>query len=171
VPEGVGGCGSGSTAVVSVDTNFTTFSAGFTVDGDVKGCGISASISLTVGINGEHMVNRNQDVSGRTGETRFEFNPLIAQFQAARRIKADVKDNFIVLNMLHWYLHTLIDLYGQIGCEPIVRAPFVDGSDQVRPCGGDFCSLHSGTFGKRDYLRMTFSDGVSASAFLLSSMP
>lgn len=88
------------------------------------------------------MIDRHTDFASNAGKSRLELDELIAQFQCARRIKTDVQDNFTILDVFAGYMDRVIDRNGDIGRKPIVCAPFVERTNQVRSSRRRVPSIH-----------------------------
>ncbi len=95
----------------------------------------SHALSIFSRINGHDPAHGHHDVSGHATKTGFELDEPIVQLQATGGIKADVQNNFTVAHIFARHLHAVIDRHGHIRRETVVRAPFVQSPNQVRPCG------------------------------------
>ena len=104
------------------------------------------------------------DGSDAEAETRLELDEIVAESQAARGLEADVEHDLVVLHVLHRHLYAGIHMHRDVGREAVVGAPLVQRAQQVGPGRS---ALPVGAEGlchaARTYLRITFSDGVSAS--------
>jgi len=112
-------------------------------------------------VNGRDVAHRNDDLPRHTPKTGFEFNELIAQLHAAGRIETDVEHNLAVFDVVHGHTHRRIDLNRQIRRKAVFGAPLIQCPNQVRAGGRRV--LSSKCHDRTAYLRITFSDGVSAS--------
>ncbi len=84
-------------------------------------------------VDRHHMVDRHDDFARAAAEAGLEFDLLVAEFQAAGGLEADVEHDLVVLDVLLRYLHLGIDEDRDVGREAIVGAPIVQGTDQVGP--------------------------------------
>src|SRR6218665_307194 len=120
-------------------------------------------------VNGNHPSYRHQDLARLAAEPGPELDELIAQLQRVGGFMADVEDDLSVLDIFLRHLHGTVDTHGHIRRQAIVYAPFVHRTNQVGARGyGVLCSHGCGgprrwVGGRKTaYLRMTFSEGVSA---------
>ena len=90
-----------------------------------------------------------------TAEATIATDILVAELQVLHGIPTDIQNDLPVLYVASRYLRVFVHLHCQIRGISGIRAPFIDGADQVG-LGGRL--VYHG-----DYLRMAFSAGVSAS--------
>ena len=119
-------------------------------------------------VDRDHVVDRHDDLARRAAETRLELDEVVAELQRAGRLEADVEHDLAVLHVLASAPARCVDEHRDIRREAVVGAPVVQRADQVR--AGRRALRVAGAIGgvvmrraSRRYLRMTFSDGVSAS--------
>ena len=84
--------------------------------------------------------------------SQLDVSQLVANLEVSRSVRADIQHYLTVANKFQRYACTAVYPDGDIRRQPIVSTPFPDGTDQV---------------GRRWqrilHLRITFSEGVSAS--------
>ena len=110
----------------------------------------------------------------RAIKTRLKSDPFVAKVQLIRRIIAHIQNDNAIAHMLQRHLHILVDQNLQVGRVAVLGAPSMRRAQQVgaQGRGGLFFALHKKravmscpycALKSAPYLRMTFSDGVSAS--------
>ena len=85
-----------------------------------------------------HTIDWDNDISSNAGKSTLEFNVIVTQLETTGSVKTDIQDNFFVLDMFLGYLRGLIDLHGDVRRQAIIRTPFMQRTNEVRPCGGRF---------------------------------
>lgn len=110
-------------------------------------------------VDGNHMVDWNHHFARDATKTCLELDEIIAQREVTRGVKAGIEDNLVVFDKLPRHLHRIIHGHRQVGSEAVVTAPFVQRPDEIRACRWHVVRNQ----GRHGHLRMTFSEGVSAS--------
>lgn len=130
----------------------------------------SHALAVFAGVDGDHVFHGDDDVARDAAEAGAEMDHVVVHLQAGGCREADVQDDLAILDELARHAGVGVDHGCQVGRVAVVGAPLVDGAQQVR-FGGDF--RHGDSMrrfraglcrrGGAAYLRMTFSEGVSAS--------
>ncbi|AKU67223.1 hypothetical protein ADJ79_08305 [Ottowia sp. oral taxon 894] len=89
-------------------------------------------------IDREHPIDGYENISRHAAKTGLEFNIVIAHFQAIGRVKTNVKHNLPILNKFSGHLNGFIHTYRNMGGQPIVATPFIQGAQQIRLGRGGF---------------------------------
>lgn len=113
----------------------------------------SHSGSIFACVNCGNTLDRHRQVAGNTTKTGLEIDKIVSNQQFFGRIRPQIKHNLAIANKLARYAGTFIDLDRYVRSETVVTAPLPDGAEQV---GLGRRKFHA-------YLRIAFSDGVSAS--------
>lgn len=113
----------------------------------------SHSSTVFTCVNCGNTLDRNRQVAGDTTKTGLEIDEVVSNQQFFGRIRPQIEHDLAVANKLARYAGAFIDLDRNMRCETVVAAPLPDGAEQV---GLGRRKFHA-------YLRMAFSEGVSAS--------
>src|SRR5690606_29825545 len=100
------------------------------------------------------VVDRDRHVARDAAEARLELEQLVADVQPVGGLGGDVQHDLAVAHELAWDERALVDRHRDERPVAVVRAPLVDGADEIR--------LRR-YFGHQR--RITFSEGVSASMY------
>jgi hypothetical protein len=94
------------------------------------------ALAVFVGVDGQHVVHRDVQFARDAVEARPEGDRVVVHFQPGGRAVADVEDDLALFHVFHRNRGGGVDLDGQVRRVAAVRAPFVNGAQQVR-LGGD----------------------------------
>lgn len=116
---------------------------------DLKG----HSGTIFPGVNGRNTRDRHRQIAGNTAKTGLKIDEIVADQQFLGRIRAQIEYDLAVANKFTGYAGALIDFDRNVRGEAVVTAPLPNSTEQV---GLGRRKFHA-------YLRIAFSDGVSAS--------
>jgi len=97
--------------------------------------------------------HRNRQLSGDTAETRLKLDKIVPDQQLVGSSRAKIENDLAIPDKLAGHASPLININRDVRSKAVVAAPLPDGTQQV---GLGRRKSHA-------YLRIAFSDGVSAS--------
>ena len=97
--------------------------------------------------------DRHRQIACNTAKTCLEIDKFVTDEQTLCGIRSQIEHDLTVANKLARHAGSLINVNRNVGSEAVVTAPLPDGTEQI---GLGRRKFHA-------YLRIAFSDGVSAS--------
>lgn len=110
--------------------------------------------AIFTGINRRNLLNRYGKLTRHTTEPCLELNELITNLQLVGRARPEIEHDLPIPHKLARHASPLVNSDCDMRRKAVVATPFPNCPQQVRLGGRKL--LH-------DYLRIAFSDGVSAS--------
>lgn len=90
------------------------------------------TMTVFAGINGRHVIDRDGDILRDATKTGLKGDQLVAHNQTLGRIRPDVQNNLTILHKATRHHGTAINRHSEIGCQPLIDTPFMNGTNQIR---------------------------------------